>query len=128
MKKVIFLLILAATPLLGSASHIVGGEFELIHLKDFPYHYRLNLILYFDSLNGSPGAKDPSATVRFFRMRDNFRMMDLVLPLTAESSVQYTQPACSHGELKTRKLVYTADIILSASQFNDAMGYYVAWE
>jgi hypothetical protein len=128
MKKFIFLLILAATPLLGRASHIVGGEFELIHLKDQPYRYRLNLILYFDSLNGSPGAKDPSATVRFFRMRDNFKMMDLVLPLSEESSVQYTQKACSHGELKTRKLIYTADVTLSPNQFNDELGYYVAWE
>ncbi|HWA32961.1 MAG TPA: hypothetical protein VG737_02475, partial [Cyclobacteriaceae bacterium] len=128
MKKVIFLLILVATPLLGMASHIVGGEFELIHLKDMQYHYRLNLILYFDSLNGSPGAKDLSATVRFFRLRDNVKIMDLVLPLSAESSVQYTQPACSHGELKTRKLVYTADVILSPGQFSDVLGYYVAWE
>ncbi len=128
MKKLIFLLILAATPLLGRASHIVGGEFELIHLKDQQYRYRLNLILYFDSLNGSPGAKDPSATVRIFRMRDNARMMDLLLQLSAESSVQYTQPACSHGELKTRKLVYTIDVTLSPAQFDDALGYYVAWE
>ena len=38
------------------STHIVGGEFELIHQEDFKY--RLNLILYFDQVNGNPGAED----------------------------------------------------------------------
>ncbi len=126
MKKVIFLLILIATPLLGRASHIVGGEFELIHLKDF--EYRLNLILYFDLQNGLPGAKDRNAAVSIFRIRDNVRMMGVPLPLTDSSAVEYTQPACSRGELRTQKLIYTAIITLTADRFNDPQGYYVAWE
>ena len=34
---------------------IVGGEFELIHIAG--NRYQLNLIIYFDELNGSEGAK-----------------------------------------------------------------------
>lgn len=33
------------------ASHIVGGEFELIHISG--NQYRLNLIIYFDQKNGA---------------------------------------------------------------------------
>lgn len=126
MKKVIFLLILGATPLLGTASHIVGGEFELKHLAD--YRYRLTLILYFDSLNGNAGARDTEATARIFRMRDNARMLDVRLFLQYDSAVLYTQPLCSHGELVTRKLIYIQEIVLSPALFDDPQGYYVAWE
>lgn len=126
MKKRIFLLFLLATPLLGSASHIVGGEFELLHLKD--YQYRLNLVLYFDVINGAPGAKDLSAAVRLFRKSDGARMMDVTLPLNSEGKIDYTQPECSHGELVTNRLFYSALITLSPEVFNDPGGYYVAWE
>ena len=36
------------------ASHIVGGEFELRHIEG--YQYRLNLLQYFDDVNGNPEA------------------------------------------------------------------------
>lgn len=126
MKKRILLFFLLATPLFGSASHIVGGEFELVHIQGF--EYRLNLILYFDEKTGDPGAKDDYADVRLFRMSDNFVMMDVRLLMVSETDVEYTQPACSNGEIITSKLVYTAVIILSPSDFNHPGGYYVAWE
>ena len=50
-------------------THIVGGEFELIHLTDFDY--RLNLIQYFDVVNGNPGAEDSVVVVFVFRKSDN---------------------------------------------------------
>lgn len=125
MKKLAALLFcLMAVPVL--ASHIVGGEFELVHVSGT--RYRLNLILYFDKINGSPQAKDASATVRIYRKRDNVAMGNIVLTLSDESNVGYTQPECSHGELITSKLIYTSLITLSESQFNDAEGYYVVWE
>ncbi len=126
MKKRIFLLFLVLTPLLGTASHIVGGEFELIHLKDF--QYRLNMVLYFDVLNGQPGANDPFVDVRIFRMSDNAVMMDIRLPRVSQTNVEYTQPICSHGELVTSKKLYTVDITLSPDVFKDPAGYYVSYE
>ena len=126
MKTRILFLTLLLAPLLGKASHIVGGEFELIHLQGF--EYRLNLVLYFDLLNGSVGAKDPSATAVIFRMADNAVMGSVVLPLTEESEVNYTQPSCSNGELVTRRLFYTRVVQLSPDTYNHPAGYYVSWE
>ena len=127
MKKVLFLLALLATPFLGKASHIVGGEFELIHLKDF--QYRLNMILYFDEINGAQGAKDRlGVDVRIFRLYDNANMMDVHLPFISIDTVHYTQPSCSHGELITTRLLYSADITLSPDAFNHLKGYYISWE
>ena len=50
-------LILTLSLILGAlaplhSSHIVGGEFEMIHLEGFTY--RINLIMYFDEVNGAP--------------------------------------------------------------------------
>lgn len=125
MRKILLtLLLLIAFPVF--ASHIVGGEFELIHISG--NQYRLNLIIYFDQLNGAPGAKDPSATVSIFRKRDNVLMNSITLSLSNESNVPYTQPECSNGEIVTSKLLYTGVITLSPNQFNDPQGYFVVWE
>jgi len=108
------------------ASHIVGGEFEVQHISGNTY--RINLIIYFDKINGSPGAKDASAVARIFRKSDNVRMMDVTLSLVNEEDVSYTQPACSKGELQTAKLTYTNTVTLSNSDFSDPQGYYIVWE
>ena len=126
MKRFILILLLLA-PFFSQASHIVGGEFELRHISGS--QYRLTLILYFDHAHGSPGAKDLSANVSIFRMFDNVRMMNVLLPLTEELDVLYTNPDdCSNTELDTRKLIYQSFITLSATMFNHSDGYYVAWE
>jgi len=125
MKKVFLtLLLLICFPLM--ASHIVGGEFELVHISG--NMYRLNLIIYFDDLNGSPGAQDQFVTARIFRKRDNAVMGQITLPFQRDEPVNYTQPACSNGEIVTRKLYYTSTLTLSPSTFNDPEGYYVSWE
>ena len=108
------------------ASHLVGGEFELLHKQDFTYS--LNLILYFDVLNGNPGARDSEVTVTIFRKSDNAIMGNFVLPLLSNSRVNYFQPDCSNGEVVTDKLLYSFDIYLSPDLYNDPDGYYVSWQ
>lgn len=108
------------------ASHIVGGEFEILHISGFTY--RINLILYFDRINGLPGAKDLSVNARIYRLADNVRMRDVLLPLTSETEVSYTQPECSRGEIQTLKLIYTTTVILSPQEYNHPQGYYLVWE
>lgn len=90
--------------------------------------YRLNLILYFDKVNGLRGAKDQQVTVSIFRMADNNRMMTLTMPLTDSAFVNYTSVECTTRELSTQKLIYTALISLTASEFSDPLGYYVSWQ
>lgn len=123
-KLLLVLLCLVALPLISS--HIVGGEFELLHVNGSTY--RLNLIIYFDRLNGAVGARDQAATVTIFRKRDNAVMQNITLPLSNSNEVSYTQPECSSGELGTDRLLYTSLISLPASQYNDSEGYYVSWQ
>ena len=108
------------------ASHIVGGEFEVIHISGNTY--RINLILYFDILNGSPGARDNNIVAAIYRKRDNQFMQNVSFDSPSETNVSYTQPECSRGEIVTSKLVYSTQVVLSDSRYNDPQGYYIVWE
>jgi CHU_C Type IX secretion signal domain len=124
MRKVllaVFLLI----PYFTNASHIVGGEFELLYSNGF---YRLNLILYFDRIHGNPDAKDSQAIVSIYRKSDNAFMRDITLNLQSEIDVVFTQPSCTNTRIKTTKLTYSSLLELPSSLFNDQKGYYMSWQ
>lgn len=109
------------------ASHIVGGEFELVHLHG--KRYKLSLILYSDDINiMDPAAIDPTATVHIWRKSDNYRVSSITLPKVSQRPVPYTNPSCTIQDLKTSKVVYSAEIVLESSVFNHEMGYYLNYE
>lgn len=110
----------------SKATHIVGGEFELIYQEGD--QYRLNANLYFDVLNGDPGARDQNVIAAVFRKRDNAKVGVFTLPLISSQRVDYFQPSCSNGEVVTDKLIYSSIIVLSPNSYNDPEGYYIAWE
>ncbi len=118
--------VVALLPFGALASHIVGGEFEILHQSG--YNYRINLILYFDEINGLQGAKDPSVTAFIYRKSDNALITSIFLPTYTPTPVSYTQPECSHGEIITTKLVYSTVVNLSPQLYNDPEGYYIVWE
>jgi hypothetical protein len=124
--KRLFLSLLLVLSLPLMASHIVGGEFELLHLTG--NQYQLNMILYFDLKNGSKGALDRTVTVSIYRKSDNRFMTNVILPLVDSTVVGYTQPACSNGDLSTAKLVYTSTLSLLPGVYNDPGGYYMSWQ
>lgn len=125
MKRLLLVLFcLLALPVM--ASHIVGGEFEIVHISG--NDYRINLIVYFDEMNGNPGARDPNVTARIFQKSNNSVMRNVFLSLQSQTPVVYTQPNCAIGSLKTSKIVYSAVVTLPANQYNDPAGYYIAWE
>ncbi|HMQ00517.1 MAG TPA: hypothetical protein PKC24_12105, partial [Cyclobacteriaceae bacterium] len=126
MKRILFVIVLIFAGYVSKASHIVGGEFELLHVSGFTY--RLNMIIYFDEINGLQGAKDPTALVRIFRLFDNMPMQDITMFLVGQQDVPYSQPACSKDFLITSKLTYTATLSLPAIQYNHPDGYYVTYQ
>ena len=86
------LLLVLSLSLQIKATHIVGGEFELVHLKDFDY--QLRMILYFDVVNGNPAAADPQISAHIFRKSDNILMDIHILPLMSRDAVFYTNIEC----------------------------------
>ena len=124
-----FLLILCSWLLLAGpahATHIVGGEMELVHNTGDSYTLKLNL--YFDAANGNASALDADLTASIFDKSTNARMLNVVLPLTSNTFVNYTNPACAKPTLSTRRLVYSKLINLPANVYNGPQGYYAAVE
>ena len=120
------LLWLGTTP--AWATHIVGGELDLQYVQGDTYQLSMNL--YFDAINGSPGALDQSLTAGIFDKATNRLMATVPLDLVNNSFVSYTSPACAVGSLSTRQLVYRnrALLQLPAATYNGTQGYYVAVE
>ena len=123
-RGILVILCVLALPVM--ASHIVGGEFEIVHISG--NSYRINLILYFDVLNGSPGARDNNIVAAIYRKRDNQLMQNVSFSSPSETNVSYTQPECSRGEIVTSRLVYSTQVVLADSRYNDPQGYYIIWE
>jgi hypothetical protein len=127
MKRLIVgLLLLVSFPLV--ASHIVGGEIELLHLQQF--RYRLNLIYYFDATNNpgrDPVREEPKVTLYIYRKSDNALISSVELAWDTKNRVQYTQPNCSKDGILSDKLVYTTELELPANVYGDPGGYYIMW-
>jgi hypothetical protein len=118
-------LVLLSAPA-ARATHIVGGEMDLQYLRGNTYQLTLNL--YFDAVNGSPGALDNDLTAGIFDKATNSRMANVLLPLVSTSFVNYTNPECTVGSLSTKALVYRNTIELPAGTYTGAQGYYAAVE
>ncbi|MEM7107892.1 MAG: hypothetical protein AAF519_06675 [Bacteroidota bacterium] len=128
MKRVVLSFLSCILATFGAlGSHIVGGEFELLHVQDF--QYRLNMILYFDAIFGNPGALDNQVTVDIYRKSDDQRIRTVTLPLIQTSDVLYSNPACTDDSvLETDRIFYSATIQLSPSLYDDPEGYYISWQ
>jgi CHU_C Type IX secretion signal domain len=125
-KLATLVLLLLALPL--SASHIVGGEIELLHISGSSY--RINLIYYFDvarNPNRNPQAEEPNIEVYIYRKSDNHQMRSVQLSWVKKTRVPYTQPSCSSGEIISDKILYTAIVELTPAEYSDPLGYYVTW-
>ncbi|CAN5576718.1 hypothetical protein BH23BAC1_BH23BAC1_46760 [soil metagenome] len=111
------------------STHIVGGEFEMVHIRNF--QYKLNLNLYFDHLHGDPGAEDQFIRAGIFKKSNNALFATITLNRESTSFIPYTNPECKSNpyvELETRRIIYSTNINLSPSEYNDPAGYYVVWE
>ncbi|HEU5289656.1 MAG TPA: gliding motility-associated C-terminal domain-containing protein [Cyclobacteriaceae bacterium] len=127
MKRLLWVFVFLISFFCAKASHIVGGEFELLYISGNTY--RINLILYFDEINGDPDAFDNPVTVRIFRKRDNAIILNaLTLQLVSRTDVGYTQLECSDGEIVTDRILYSTTVNLSSAVYTDPEGYYIAWE
>jgi len=110
----------------ASATHIVGGELDLQYRTGSTYQLTLNL--YFDDVNGSPGALDGSLLVGIFAKGSNTRLATLSLPLVSDKFVAYTNPVCESPSLRTRHMVYSTALNLPAQTYSNPAGYYAAVE
>jgi len=126
MSRIVHVIVLLLLSAYASATHIVGGEFEILHLEGDRYLFRQ--IQYFDVINGNPEAKDQVINASIFRKSDNVFVTSVVMYYQSENLVPYTNPQCTDDRLVTNRIVYTAEKILDPELFSDPQGYYMVWE
>jgi hypothetical protein len=111
-----------------NASHIVGGEFELLYSgKGYVYNVFMNM--YFDDINAQAGLIDGDLTITIgvFSKATNIMVKTLDLKRQSANLISYNTNGCNETtKLKTRLLNYSGSIDLTG--FTEAQGYYISWE
>lgn len=118
--------LLLALPRLGYATHIVGGQLQMVH--ETGSTYMIGLTLYFDLANGSSGARDNDAVLAIYEKGTNQLLDTITVALEEENPVVYTNPICSVSSLQTSELVYRRRYTLNPARYTSPRGYYMVWE
>ena len=126
MKKGILYLILFVLVKLTYGFHIVGGEIEFETLE--VGRYKISLVQYRDAAQTDNTEYEDNITVVIFSNKDNQSIRAFNLFLISISEVPYSNQECSIDELKTEKVLYSAEFTLDPMDFSDEEGYYIVWE
>ena len=126
MKKGILYLGLFILIHIAHAYHIVGGEIEFRTLG--VGLYRISLIQYRDAAQTDNTFFESSIDVVIFSNKDNSRVGEYFLDRVSISDVPYSNQECAIDELKTSKVLFSADVQLNPEDFSDEEGYYIVYE
>ena len=131
MKKLILFVFFQLIVAFCFASHIVGGEIEVVPLKN-PVAgnstHQVTLSLYFDAINGRTAAEDLSITLQIYRKRDLAKMGEVTCPQVYRQPIKYVDPSCQKGDLATLLMKYRNAVNLATADFSDPEGYMIVWE
>jgi gliding motility-associated-like protein len=132
MKKIYLFVLLTIISLCKvTASHIVGGEFQLIMKRG--YNYTLSLRMYFDDIHAQAGLinDDLNINVAIYEKSTNSLIKTVNLPRISANLINYKYNQCTDfnsSKVRTRLMYYSSDIFLDPDIYNDPGGYYVVWE
>ncbi len=122
----LFLLFFSVT---SQATHIVGGEVRLVYLAGgVGESYKIILNLYFDNINGTPAAEDPSINVGIYSKSTRQRVDYFTLTKETQQNIPYLGDVCQTGSLSTRIIVYSREIQLNPAVYTSSAGYFMVWE
>ncbi|MEL6557105.1 MAG: hypothetical protein AAFQ94_02910 [Bacteroidota bacterium] len=126
MKKLLLLIFALVTVYQSSALHIVGGEFQLVHLEGS--NYRLNFFMYFDRVQTVNPDPETSINVSIFENDSESLIETLVLSLTDLIDLEPGRDDCRIDLLSINKVIYSVDVQLSPELYNHPDGYHIVWE
>jgi gliding motility-associated-like protein len=112
------------------ASHILGGNFDMINTGTVGY-YELTLNLFFDKNGRAVNNSDNNYPVGIFRKSDNKLMKPLILSTsnTQGTPFIYTNSSCATSVgLNVLVLKFTENIYLDPKDYNDQQGYYIVFD
>ncbi|MEQ8473649.1 MAG: gliding motility-associated C-terminal domain-containing protein [Marinoscillum sp.] len=110
----------------GFGFHIVGGEIEFSTLD--VGLYRINLIQYRDEAQTDNTFYEEAITLHIFSSKTDERVSIHTLRLATITEVPYSNQECAIEQLKTSRVLYTADVVLNPENYAHEEGYYIVWE
>lgn len=113
----------------ANASHIVGGEIQILHKKN--NSYILTVFQYIDAYGENTQSileTENTITVAIFQKRGNILLLNPILTRTLIETVPYSNPNCDDSTIKTYKIAHEIELVLDPSIYNDPEGYYISWE
>ncbi len=140
MKKLFCILLIFFAGFSVKATHIVGGEFQLIWKQG--YNYALEMNFYYDELSTIASGsqylleEDLIIEVAIYEKVTN-KLMELdTLKRISDGFIGYQYVQCTNynsTKVETRLLKYVVNnnsqtIELSPTKYNSSNGYYVVWE
>lgn len=127
MKRLSILFLFMITWIHSTASHIVGGGFELKQIS--LNTYTLNLYLYVDVIHAMPGviAGETSLEVGVFEKGTNLQVTRLTLTRAIMKNIP-TADTCRLAHLNTDQLIFQKEIELNPATYNHPQGYYISFQ
>ena len=122
------MLLLFVLPKSGLATHIVGGQLELVRIDAKPGHFRVTMTYYYNEAQ-TANLPQPTSNAVIFRKSDDRKMAEFTLlntTLANRPPVVFANPGCALiNNLRVSRVVYEADIQLDPTEYSDAQGYYL---
>ncbi|GAB4012126.1 hypothetical protein GCM10028808_27290 [Spirosoma migulaei] len=125
-----FISVFALCTNLSLASHVVGGNLEMINLGKVPGRYKIALNMYFDEINQDVGgAPSADALLFVYQKSDNKKISSFYIPGISRQSVNYTNQTCATlRQIKTSLYRYEGVVNWNPADYNDPGGYYMTWQ
>ena len=127
MKRLAILFLCLVTWISSSASHIVGGGFQLTHIRANIYTLTFNM--YVDAVHAMHGLieGETSILVGIYTVGTNQEVARVTLGRISRKNLP-TADTCRIEHLNTDLLVFKKDIELNPSIYNDPQGYYISYQ
>lgn len=111
----------------GIASHIVGGELEIVQTRG--NIHQIILKMYVDEINAMPGliSGETEATIGIFQKGTNIQVTTLRLRRMQTTTISYGEDCVgAKSKIRTGLLVFYENINLEG--YNHPAGYYMSWQ
>jgi gliding motility-associated-like protein len=130
MYRLLVVLFLVYCPVVGWATHIVGGDVSLVALdKTKPGYYRIQLTQYWETSALQSGNQDAVINLLVFRKRNPVLIETIQVDLRATTPLAYDNEACATQlNLRTTQALYYRDYQFDIAKYTEPDGYYIVWE
>ena len=127
-QKLVGLFFLIFLPKLSFATHIVGGQLNMMLVDNKPGYFLVTMTYYYNEAQ-TANLPQPSSNAVIFRKADGKKMAEFTLlntTLTNRPPVIFANPTCaSINNLRISRVEYEATIQLDPNEYTDPQGYYM---